>query len=39
MFEAVRAQEPVVVLGEPSRADLDSCWELGAAMAAWVQES
>src|SRR3954447_3074786 len=29
-----RAQEPVVVLGDPSREDIDGCWELGAAMAA-----
>jgi NAD(P)H-dependent FMN reductase len=28
------AQAPVVVLGPPSRADLDACWELGAAVAA-----
>jgi len=28
------AQPPVVVLNEPSRADLDACWELGAALAA-----
>jgi NAD(P)H-dependent FMN reductase len=28
------AQQPVVVLGSPSRQDLDSCWELGAALAA-----
>jgi multimeric flavodoxin WrbA len=29
-----RAQEPVVVIGEPERADLDTCRELGAALAA-----
>jgi len=29
-----RAQEPVLVVGDPARADLDACWELGAAMAA-----
>jgi flavorubredoxin len=29
-----RAQEPVTVLGEPTREDLDGCWELGAALAA-----
>jgi len=29
-----QAQEPVVVLGEPSRQDLDACWELGASVAA-----
>lgn len=28
------AQAPVTVLGEPTRADLDACWELGAAVAA-----
>lgn len=27
-------QAPVSVLGEPSRADFDACWELGAAVAA-----
>jgi multimeric flavodoxin WrbA len=29
-----QAQEPVAVLGQPSRKDLDGCWELGAAVAA-----
>jgi NAD(P)H-dependent FMN reductase len=29
-----QAQEPVEVVGEPGREDLDRCWELGAAMAA-----
>jgi len=29
-----RAQDPVLVVGEPTRADLDACWELGAAVAA-----
>jgi hypothetical protein len=29
-----RVQEPVLVIGEPSKADLDACWELGAAIAA-----
>jgi NAD(P)H-dependent FMN reductase len=29
-----RAQAPVAVLGDPTREDLDGCWELGAAMAA-----
>src|SRR4051794_12539228 len=29
-----RAQEPVLVLGEPAPSDLDACWELGAALAA-----
>jgi multimeric flavodoxin WrbA len=28
------AQSPVTVVGEPTRADLDACWELGAALAA-----
>lgn len=27
-------QSPVSVLGEPQRADIDACWELGAATAA-----
>ena len=27
-------QAPVLVVGEPERADLDACWELGAALAA-----
>ena len=27
-------QAPVCVIGEPTRADLDACWELGAAVAA-----
>ena len=29
-----RAQEPVLVVGEPQRNDLDACRELGAALAA-----
>jgi len=29
-----RAQEPVTVIGQPSRRDLDGCWELGASLAA-----
>ena len=29
-----RAQEAVLVLGEPTKQDLEACWELGAAMAA-----
>ena len=29
-----RAQEPVAVLGQPTREHLDACWELGAAVAA-----
>jgi len=27
-------QAPVSVIGEPARADLDACWELGASVAA-----
>jgi hypothetical protein len=29
-----KAQEPVSVMGEPGRAELGACWELGAAIAA-----
>lgn len=29
-----RVREPVEVMGEPSREDLDACWELGAMVAA-----
>jgi hypothetical protein len=29
-----QAQQPVVVLGSPTQPDLESCWELGAALAA-----
>ncbi|HZP29619.1 MAG TPA: hypothetical protein VFC99_11750 [Acidimicrobiia bacterium] len=29
-----RAQAPVQVIGDPDRAALDACWELGAAVAA-----
>lgn len=29
-----QVQAPVSVIGDPSRADLDACWELGAAVAA-----
>ena len=28
-----QARPPVTVLGEPGRADLEACWELGATMA------
>jgi multimeric flavodoxin WrbA len=28
------AAQPVVVTGEPTKADLEACWELGATMAA-----
>jgi NAD(P)H-dependent FMN reductase len=31
-----QAQAPVSVTGSPSRADVDACWELGAALAALV---
>ena len=30
----LRVQEPVLVLGDPSKEDLERCWELGAATAA-----
>jgi multimeric flavodoxin WrbA len=33
------AQAPVSVIGQPSRADLDACWELGAAVAAGLSEA
>jgi multimeric flavodoxin WrbA len=29
-----RVRDPVSVIGEPSREDLDACWELGAMVAA-----
>ena len=29
-----RAAEPVSVMGNPTKTDLDACWELGAALAA-----
>jgi hypothetical protein len=29
-----RVQAPLLVLGTPGRAELDACWELGAAVAA-----
>jgi NAD(P)H-dependent FMN reductase len=29
-----QVQAPVSVIGDPTRADLDACWELGAAVAA-----
>ena len=32
------AQEPVEVIGEPSREDIDRCWELGAAVAATLMD-
>jgi len=33
------AQAPVSVIGQPSRADLDACWELGAAVAAGLSDT
>jgi len=33
------AQAPVSVIGQPSRADLDACWELGAAVAAGLSDA
>ena len=33
-LEWQRVQAPVCVIGEPDRAALDACWELGAAVAA-----
>ncbi|MCP2258760.1 NADPH-dependent FMN reductase [Streptoalloteichus tenebrarius] len=30
--------DPVVVMGEPTRADLEACWELGATVAASLAE-
>ena len=33
-----RAQLPVTVVGTPTKADLESCWELGAAVAAGLAE-
>lgn len=33
-----RVREPVEVIGEPSPADLEACWELGAAVAAALAE-
>ena len=33
-----RAQLPVTVVGTPTKADLEACWELGAAVAAGLAE-
>ena len=33
-LEWQRARDPVEVVGDPERADLDACWELGAMVAA-----
>ena len=32
------AQEPVSVIGDPRQADIDACWELGAALSAALAE-
>jgi len=32
----VKAAEYVVVSGKPNKADIESCWELGATVAASV---
>jgi len=32
------AQRPVSVVGEPTRTDIDACWELGAALGAMLSE-
>jgi multimeric flavodoxin WrbA len=34
----VKAAEYVVVMGKPSKADLEACWELGATVAAQLME-
>ncbi|CAL9341609.1 flavodoxin family protein [Streptomyces sp. NPDC090994] len=33
-----RAAPPVTVTGDPGKADLEACWELGAALAAGLME-
>lgn len=33
-----RVVQPVLVIGEPSKADLEACWELGATVAAGLME-
>lgn len=33
-----RVRPPVEIIGEPSRADLEACWELGAILAAELGE-
>jgi multimeric flavodoxin WrbA len=33
------AQQPVSIIGEPSTADADACWELGAALSASLSPS
>ncbi len=32
------AQRPVTIIGEPTNADVDACWELGAALGACLAE-
>jgi NAD(P)H-dependent FMN reductase len=32
------AQRPVSVIGEPQKADVDACWELGASLSALLAE-
>ncbi len=32
------AQRPVSVIGDPSRQDIDACWELGASLGAMLAE-
>lgn len=34
----VKSAETVVVMGKPSKSDLESCWELGATVAAQLME-
>ncbi|GGK51935.1 flavodoxin [Streptomyces flaveus] len=33
-----RAAEPVTVTGEPGKADIEACWELGATVAAGLMD-
>jgi multimeric flavodoxin WrbA len=33
-----RAAEPVIVTGEPSKADIEACWELGATITAGLTD-
>ncbi|TXS52535.1 flavodoxin family protein [Streptomyces sp. uw30] len=33
-----RAAQPVTVTGEPGKADIEACWELGATLAAGLME-
>jgi hypothetical protein len=34
-----KAADTVVVSGKPSKSDLESCWDLGATLAAQLMES